>query len=198
MKKVFVQGLGFVGSAMATATAIARDLNGDLLYDVIGIDLPNNIGSERVRAINDGEFPFPTSDKNLISAISEATKNGNLKASIDQNKYSEAEIIIIDIPLDIDYLNDEPQLNFKSFESAFSKKTRFSIGAARTGSRRQRVTCHRDKGWLAIGRASQGQPRVARGSQRRPGATRAAKAAKAGKSRQGHPDRQAGVAAGTG
>ena len=120
MKKVFVQGLGFVGSAMATATAIARDLNGDLLYDVIGIDLPNNIGSERVRAINDGEFPFPTSDKNLISAISEATKNGNLKASIDQNKYSEADIIIVDIPLDIDYLNEEAQLNFKSFESAIS------------------------------------------------------------------------------
>tara|TARA_B100001750_G_C15500684_1_gene596977 strand:- start:640 stop:2019 length:1380 start_codon:yes stop_codon:yes gene_type:complete len=120
MKKVFVQGLGFVGSAMATATAIARDLNGDLLYDVIGIDLPNNIGSERVRSINDGEFPFPTSDKNLISAISEATKNGNLKASIDQNKYSEADIIIVDIPLDIDYLNEEAQLNFKSFESAIS------------------------------------------------------------------------------
>ena len=120
MKKVFVQGLGFVGSAMAAAIAIARNDDDDLIYDVLGIDLPNKIGSERVKAINEGIFPFATSDKRLISAISDSSDNGNLKATTNQNKYSEAEIIIIDIPLDIDYLNDEPQLNFKSFESAFS------------------------------------------------------------------------------
>ena len=34
MKKVLIQGLGFVGSAMAAATSIARDRDENLLYDV--------------------------------------------------------------------------------------------------------------------------------------------------------------------
>ena len=55
MQKVCVQGLGFVGSAMATAVAIASDKYGELIYDVVGIDLPNKIGDSRVSSINKGK-----------------------------------------------------------------------------------------------------------------------------------------------
>jgi len=118
MKKVFIQGLGFVGSAMAAATSIARDRDENLLYDVTGIDLDNKIGKERVNAINQGKFPFSTTDKTLEESMSKASSNGNLRATTNQNLYKEADIIIVDIPLDIDYLDEKPVLEFKKFKSA--------------------------------------------------------------------------------
>jgi len=118
MQKVCVQGLGFVGSAMATAIAIARDSSGNEIYDVVGIDLPNKTGDYRVSAINNGEFPFPISDESLLSAVSRAHKNGNLRASTNQNEYTQADIIVVDVQLDIPYLDEEPQLSFMGFVEA--------------------------------------------------------------------------------
>jgi|GEM_PF-5855399 len=40
-KTVVVQGLGFVGSAMVAALSNARDTSGELTFNVIGIDLPD-------------------------------------------------------------------------------------------------------------------------------------------------------------
>ena len=96
MQKVCVQGLGFVGSAMATAVAIASDDYGELIYDVVGVDLPNKIGDSRVSAINQGKFPFSISDDRLLLAVSKAHKNGNLRATTDQNEYSQADIVVVD------------------------------------------------------------------------------------------------------
>lgn len=118
MKKVFVQGLGFVGSAMATAIAISKDEQGAPLYSVCGVDLPTKLGRGRVNALNNGKFPFATSDKNLIKAVADAHANGNLVATTNQNKYNEADIIVVDLPLDITYLENEPHLEYKGFKSA--------------------------------------------------------------------------------
>ena len=41
-KTVCVQGLGFVGSAMALAIANAKNREGHPLYNVIGVDIPNH------------------------------------------------------------------------------------------------------------------------------------------------------------
>ena len=43
-KTVCVQGLGFVGSAMALAVAAANADDGKPLYNVIGIDIANEAG----------------------------------------------------------------------------------------------------------------------------------------------------------
>lgn len=118
MKKVCVQGLGFVGSAMATAVAIATNDNGDPIYNVVGVDLPNKIGQSRVNAINKGEFPFQISDEKLISALSSAHKKGNLTATTDQEEFSQADIVVVDVQLDIPYLENEPQLKFTGFADA--------------------------------------------------------------------------------
>lgn len=46
-KVVIIQGLGFVGSAMLTAVASAKDKKGSPLYAVMGVDLPGEkIGLE--------------------------------------------------------------------------------------------------------------------------------------------------------
>jgi len=118
VKTVCVQGLGFVGAAMATAVALAVDDEGNHLYNVIGVDLPNDIGSHRVNSINKGEFPFSTCDERLSLSLQQAHRQGNIKATTDPIVYSEADIVVVDIQLDIPYLDDQPQLIFDGFKSA--------------------------------------------------------------------------------
>ena len=55
-KTVCVQGLGFVGAAMALAIASAKDKAGVPLYNVIGIDVPNEAGYRKALSINEGIF----------------------------------------------------------------------------------------------------------------------------------------------
>ena len=117
MKKVCVIGLGFVGAAMAIAIAIAGKKNKPI-YEVIGVDLENDQGTQRINSINKGIFPFSTEDKNLQSSFLRAIKQGNLKATANNSILSEVDIIVVDIQLDISYLDDEPQLEFSQFKKA--------------------------------------------------------------------------------
>ena len=119
MKNVCVVGLGFVGSAMATAIALACDSRKPI-YRVVGIDLENDQGIKRVGSINDGVFPFTTNDSNLLSAFSKVISQGNLSATSDKSVLTEMDIIVVDIQLDIAYLDDEPQLEFDQFKSLIS------------------------------------------------------------------------------
>jgi len=118
MKTVCIQGLGFVGAAMATAVALAKDEDGKTKFNVIGVDLPNVVGQHRVDSINNGKFPFNTSDNKLVAAVQKISKQGNLRATTDQSVFSEANIIVVDIHLDIPYLDDKPLLKFDEFKSA--------------------------------------------------------------------------------
>ena len=118
MKTDCIQGLGFVGSAMAIAIALATDKEGRVKYNVIGVDLANKYGQHRVDAIGRGEFPFDTSDQKLISSMQKVFKQGNLKATTDSSVYSDADIVVVDIQLDISYLDNQPKLEFDGFESA--------------------------------------------------------------------------------
>ena len=100
---VCVQGLGFVGSAMSVAVASASNKNGKPLFDVIGVDLPNQQGQKRVNSINKGSFPFLTNDEYLQKEIFRCWKQGNLTATCDDEVFKLADIIIIDIQLDVDF-----------------------------------------------------------------------------------------------
>ena len=82
-KTVCVQGLGFVGAANAIAIASARDGAGDPLYNVVGVDLPTASGRERAAALNQGAFPFATTDAALVAAAQSARIAGNLVAVTD-------------------------------------------------------------------------------------------------------------------
>ena len=50
MRKVCIQGLGYVGAAMAAAVAEAREASGEPVYDVVGVDLPTSSGCARIDA----------------------------------------------------------------------------------------------------------------------------------------------------
>jgi nucleotide sugar dehydrogenase len=114
---VAVQGLGFVGAAMSIAVASAR--NGDqAAYSVIGVDLDDDPGRARVDALNAGRFPFETTDASLVAALSAVRDEGNFVACCDPLAYGRADVIVVDVPLDIDWRAEPPSLRLAGFEAA--------------------------------------------------------------------------------
>ena len=103
---------------MAVAVASAANAAKQRIYQVIGVDRSTVEGIARVAAINQGVFPFPTSDRQLKSALSAASAAGNLRATTDESVYESADIVVIDVPLDIPFLTNEPQLDMTEFEDA--------------------------------------------------------------------------------
>jgi len=112
---VCVQGLGFVGSAMAVAVANVIDGNGRPFYNVIGIDLPIPTGFRQIEELNKGRFPFSTQDPNLQEALKKARKRKNFWATSDQSFYSLASTVIVDINLDVQEIQRNPKIDFTSF-----------------------------------------------------------------------------------
>lgn len=116
---VCIQGLGFVGSAMAVAVASATDNEGHPLYDVWGVDLPTESGTRIVNALSEGIFPFENSDAELEEALLEAHRKGNLHATCENGVYGKADIIVVDVNLDVDYHEDgTPYVDLSSFRRA--------------------------------------------------------------------------------
>lgn len=115
---VCVQGLGFVGSAMATAVANARGPDGRPLYSVVGVDLPNEAGRHRIASIAAGEMPFPGSDPALDRALALAHEAGNLTATDDVEAFARADVVLVDINLDIDWSAAQPEVRFAALRHA--------------------------------------------------------------------------------
>jgi nucleotide sugar dehydrogenase len=115
--------MGFVGAAMAIAVANAVDENNSPYFDVIGIDLANDLGTIRTNKLNQNIFPFEVTDDKLKSALDKALSNGNFFATTNQIFYQRADIVIVDINLDISYKNDnysDPYIDFSSFKKAIA------------------------------------------------------------------------------
>ena len=94
---VVVQGLGFVGAVMSLVCANA--LNKD--YAVIGVDLPTEDSYWRIGSINEGYFPVTSSDPQVETFYQQVRKKGNLFATYDKMAYQLADVIIVDINLDV-------------------------------------------------------------------------------------------------
>ncbi|MFH1190094.1 MAG: nucleotide sugar dehydrogenase [Candidatus Omnitrophota bacterium] len=122
-KVVAVQGLGFVGVAVAAAIAGARDEKGGPSYFVIGIDIAEPSSYWKIAKLAKGESPIAAPDPELEDLINEAVnKEGNLAVTASERAYSLADAIVVDVPLDVrDRFALDPndiELNLKSFENA--------------------------------------------------------------------------------
>jgi len=118
-KIVCIQGMGFVGSAMALAVASAKDEDGKPCYNVIGIDVPDEAGYKKTVSINEGIFPFENNDFKLQQALQDTCQEGNLWATTDFRYFQYADVIVVDINLDIKYTKEhEPILDLKLFKDA--------------------------------------------------------------------------------
>ena len=104
---------------MAVAVASARSHEGEVLYHVTGVDQDTSQGRERVAAIARGKFPFKTTDQSLGESLAQCHRQGNLVTTTDESVYASADVVVIDIPLDIPFQDDKPQLDMAGFEEAF-------------------------------------------------------------------------------
>lgn len=117
---VCVQGLGFVGAAMAIAVAAARRPDGAPAYDVVGVDLDGGPGRRRVDALNEGRFPFETTDTNLAESLQRARDEGNLIATTDAGAYALASVVVVDLPFDVDWSTEPPSLRWDGFRAGIA------------------------------------------------------------------------------
>lgn len=95
---VCIQGLGFVGAVMSLVCANA--LHED--YAVIGVDRPSEESYWRICSFNEGVFPLTAEDPKIKTFFENSQKNKNFYATFDPHAYSLADIIIVDINLDVD------------------------------------------------------------------------------------------------
>ena len=102
-KIVVVQGLGFVGAVMSLvcANAITEE------YAVIGIDLPNESTYWKIKSINEGIFPLIADDPKIAEFFFNAKEKGNFLATYDPLAYQYADVIIVDINLDVQKISHE-------------------------------------------------------------------------------------------
>ena len=96
-KIVVVQGLGFVGAVMSLICSNALTEE----YAVIGVDLANKNNYWKIASINEGVFPIIASDPKINEFFKRTKLKGNLFATYDNYAYSVADIIIVDINLDV-------------------------------------------------------------------------------------------------
>lgn len=94
---IAVQGLGFVGAVMSLvcANALTRD------YFVLGVDLPEPESFWRIQSLNEGVFPLTAEDPKIQDFYHKSRAQGNFYATYDPYAYAVADVIIVDINLDV-------------------------------------------------------------------------------------------------
>ncbi len=101
-KVVVVQGLGFVGAAVAAVVASATNAAGEPLYFVIGTDLATPSGYWKIAKINQGNVPIESPDAVLTQLTRDSVlTTRNLEATSAAEAYALADVIVMDLPLDI-------------------------------------------------------------------------------------------------
>lgn len=125
-KVVVVQGLGFVGSVMSLVVANALTEE----YAVVGIDLPTPTSWWKIQSINDGIFPVVADDPKIGQFYRQAKEKNNLYATFDSYIYSKADVIVVDINLDVQKQSTgNGQLDGYNVDLTPFKKAIESIGA---------------------------------------------------------------------
>jgi UDP-N-acetyl-D-glucosamine dehydrogenase len=124
-KVVVVQGLGFVGSVMSLVVANALTEE----YAVIGIDLPTPSSWWKIQSINEGLFPVIADDPKIGQFYKQAREKKNLYATFDSYAYSKADVIVVDINLDVQkQSNGNGQLSDYNVDLTPFRKAMESIG----------------------------------------------------------------------
>ena len=124
-KVVVVQGLGFVGAVMSLVVANALTEE----YAVIGIDLPRTDTFWKIKSINEGQFPIVANDPKIEEFFKSTQQKQNLFATFDPYCYSKADVIIVDINLDVlKTSNFEKDLEHYDVDLTAFKKANEAIG----------------------------------------------------------------------
>ena len=118
---VVVQGLGFVGTAMVAALSNAQYPDGAPCFKVIGVDINTEQGQAKINQINQGKPAIVSSDHNIDTAIKKAWQEGRLMATASLDAYLHADIVVVDINLDVDKSYDADSLNYDVDLSTYTR-----------------------------------------------------------------------------
>jgi nucleotide sugar dehydrogenase len=110
MKKIVIQGLGYVGLAMMTFCAGAKK-NKKYLYKVVGVEKNSTKGTKIIKKINSNIIPKIVDDKDFLNFYSKLIKENRIKASNDDTEYSDADIVFICSNCDFDFTNNKVKLS---------------------------------------------------------------------------------------
>jgi nucleotide sugar dehydrogenase len=103
---------------MALAVADAREDGGGPAFDVVGVELDSESGSERAQALQAGRLPVDSSDPKLQAALQRANDTGNLTATVDPAVYEEASVVLVDVHLDVLTQNGRRAVDFTGLRAA--------------------------------------------------------------------------------
>ncbi len=119
---VVVQGLGFVGSVMSLVctNAISAD------YAVVGVDLPIRESFWKIGSFREGSLPLGSTDPKVPEFFENAISKGNHLATFDPFVFSVADVVIVDVNLDVSKNSGEEGelINFDVDLGAFEKAIR--------------------------------------------------------------------------
>lgn len=108
---VAVQGLGFVGTVMSLVVTNSDDDN----YAVIGLDKSTPESYWKIVDINQGNLPIVSSDPLVEKYYQNSRAKKNLLATYDSQAFAFADVIIVDINLDVTKIKDS-QENIVSYD----------------------------------------------------------------------------------
>lgn len=101
MRIVVVQGLGFVGAVMAAVIANASQA-GRPRYFVIGVDLPTAGAYWKVAMLLESRAPVVSEDPAIQAYVDRGVgERRNLTAVADERAYSLADVVVVDVQLDV-------------------------------------------------------------------------------------------------
>lgn len=100
---IAVQGLGFVGTVMSLV--VANSDHGE--YAVLGLDQATRDSYWKIAEINTGICPIISSDPLVSEFFDKAKTQGNFYATYDSVGFAHADVIVIDINLDVTKVKDE-------------------------------------------------------------------------------------------
>ncbi len=122
MKKIVIQGLGYVGLAMLTFCAGAKKKN-KYLFNVVGVEKNSSKGSKIVEIINSNQTPLIVDDKKFLSFYKSLVKDNRIKVSLDSNEYASADIVFVCSNCDFNFSKRKVELkNYLNNISQISKK----------------------------------------------------------------------------
>jgi nucleotide sugar dehydrogenase len=76
-------------------------------YAVIGVDRDTEAGRKTVDALNAGVFPIVADDPKIAEFFERSRQKGNFYATVDAAAYAVADVIIVDINLDVHKVSNE-------------------------------------------------------------------------------------------
>ena len=101
MIKVAVQGLGFVGSAVAIAISSVYK-SGTPHFQVFGVEKDDQKGKEMVELLNSGQSCFSNADEDFTDYLHSGLNiSRNLKFGTDKKIYSEVDVVVCDVGMDV-------------------------------------------------------------------------------------------------